>query len=68
MMYINCIIEELNYYANDVTIPLDDEQIEAHKIEESRYRDYQALATGGPGRDYQISACLGGPHRDYQAS
>ena len=63
-MNIDCIIEELNYYANDVTIPLDDE----HKIEESRYRDYQALATGGPGRDYQVSACLGGPHRYYQAS
>ena len=68
MMNIDCIIEEFNYYANNVTIAKDDEQIEAHKmVEESWYRDYQALAPGGPGRDYQALAPLGGPGRDYQA-
>ena len=35
-------------------------------VEESWYRDYQALAPGGPGRDYQALSPLGGPGRDYQ--
>ena len=30
-------------------------------------RDCQALAPGGPGRDYQALAPMGGPGRDYQA-
>ena len=55
MMNIDCIIEEFNYYANNVTIAKDDEQIEAHKmVEESWYRGYQALAPlGDLGRDNQ---------------
>jgi len=68
MMNIDCLIEELNYYANNVTIAKDDEQIEAHKmVEESWYRDYQALTPGGPNRDYQVLALWVGPGRDYQA-
>ena len=38
-MNIDCIIEEFNYYINDVTIANDDGQVEAHKmIVESWYR------------------------------
>ena len=44
-MVSDCIIEELNYYATNVSIAHDDEQIEAHKMFEESCNGYRHPAT-----------------------
>ena len=44
-MVSDCIIEELNYNATDVSIAHDDEQIEAHKMFEESCNSYRHPAT-----------------------
>ena len=44
-MVSDCLIEELNYNATDVSIAHDDEQIEAHKMFEESCNRYRHPAT-----------------------
>ena len=46
-MVSDCLIEELNYNATDVSIAHDDEQIEAHQMFEESYNSYRHPACGG---------------------
>ena len=44
-MVSDCIIEELKYFATDVSIAHDDEQIEAHKMLDASWYRYRHPAT-----------------------
>ena len=44
-MVSDCIIEELNYFATDVSIAHDDEKIEAHKMLDASWYRYRHPAT-----------------------